>query len=428
MTTSSQLQDDQQDEGITPAATDVPIRIHYPPAGRESLPDEIRDLIVDDSFTAPGDSGVPQDVKPDWFDEKLFLEGQRYARQNFVGVSVAALMGIFLEYSFADGMDPLISTSKSDTPETAGRRYLDTVYKLLTWYSSDPFDPQSRAYKSILGVRRAHARVRKDLADISPEERDAKFTIGKGQPVDLLCSNTHLIKQSFRSISSGTLSCPVVSKVGPVKGEVSWEWDRVRRAYLSQGEMMVTQWALLAPFILRPELFAAPYVTARELEAFSHVWAVFGYCLGIEDRFNCALGDLETVQKRAELILRLVIVPHLRTMDVKSVTHWEHMMTCITEGLTEHIPTPSFRASLAYVTEDLLGQKTNLSKTLAWSDTLQLWAMRLVLRYLPLCATSYSTTLSRAATLLVRRSRTRAFTWWSVDSEIRVALDPKGSS
>ncbi|XP_034248549.1 uncharacterized protein LOC117649690 [Thrips palmi] len=407
MTTSSHFQDNQQDKGITPATSYVPIRIQYPPGGRESLPDEIRDLVIDDFFTAPGDSGAPHDVKPVWFDEKLFLEGQRCARRNFLGVTVASLLGIFLEYSFADGMDPLISTSKSDTPETAGSRYLNTISKFLSWYSSDPFDPQSRAYKSLLGVRRAHARVRKDLAKISPEERDAKFTIGKGQPVDLLCSNTHLIKQSFKSISSGTLSCPVVSKVGPVEGEVSWEWDRIRRAYLTQGEMMVTQWAILAPFIMKPELFAAPYVTPRELEAFSHMWAVFGYCLGIEDRFNCALGDLKTVQKRSELILRFMVVPHLRTMDAKSVTHWEHMITCITEGLTEHIPAPSFRASLAYLTEDMLGQKTNLSKTLAWSDTLQLWAMRLLLRYLPLCATSYSTAISRAATYLVCRSAVR---------------------
>lgn len=39
-----------------------------------------------------------------------------------------------------------------------------------------------------------------------------------------------------------------------------------------------------------------------------HMWAVLGYCLGIEDRFNWALGGLDVVLRRSEVYLRMLAV------------------------------------------------------------------------------------------------------------------------
>lgn len=94
------------------ATTAEIVQWNYPPGGWESLPPEVRQILVPDAFLAPGDTGVSQDVKPHWFDEQLFLEGQDVARTNFMGLTYASLLGIALEYALPDGMDPLIATNR----------------------------------------------------------------------------------------------------------------------------------------------------------------------------------------------------------------------------------------------------------------------------------------------------------------------------
>lgn len=384
------------------------VQVEYPPDVAE-LSGDFK-VFSQEGYSTPGDSGSAQDVRPPWFDEQLFLEGQRVARDNHAGMATAEAQALFLLFAFPAGLDPLVSTTRSDTPETAGRRYLSTNMRLLSWITSDPFDPESECYRNLVAVRRMHANVRKACNDGKPEELAVRFTIGRDQPRELLCPQAALFESVFSSVSGGSYAgpCPAMSafegrdpgRLGAVKLSV----DRYRRPFLSQGEMAITQWGFFGLFILKPQVFAAPYVTRRELEAVVHLWAVLGYCLGIDDTFNWALGGLDLVLKRSELYLRTLAVPNLRTLGAEGTARWEHMTRCMVEGMRQYMPISALEVSLAYLTEDVLELGTVLPKALTWRQTFQLWRLRLFLQYLPRWMPSWASVMSRGLGRMFRKA------------------------
>lgn len=363
----------------------------------EPPPPELR-LYSSEGYTTPGDSGAPQNVRPAWFDADLFLEGQRVARENHAGIAEAEMLSLFLLLAFPAGLDPLVATGRSDSPETAGRRYLSTSRRLVSWYTSDPFDPRSEAHRNLVAVRGMHAQVRRACNEASPEELAVKFTIGKDKPRPLTCPRSTLLDQRFAALPAGVYTgpCPVGGG-GLVDGlpAVKVRADRYRRPFLTQGEMAITQWGFFGLFITKPQVFAAPRVTPGELAALVHMWAVLGYCLGIEDRFNWALGGLDAVQRRSELYLRTVAVPNLRLLGQDGSACWEHMCRCMVDGMSRFAPLAGFDVHLAYLTEDVLGLGTGLAKTLSWRQTFQLWRLRALLQYLPRWLPSWGRWMSR---------------------------------
>ena len=38
------------------------------------------------------------------------------------------------------------------------------------------------------------------------------------------------------------------------------------------------------------------------------MWAVLGYCLGIQDRFNWCLGGLDATMQRSDFYVRIVVL------------------------------------------------------------------------------------------------------------------------
>lgn len=387
------------------------VRVDYP-VGWDAAPPKETDKFHKEGHLVPGDSGAPQDAKPPWFDEHLFREGQRVSQEYLAGLAQSDLLSLLFLFAVPEGLDPLVATAKSDTPETAGRRYLSTNMRLLSWYSSDPFDPRSESYRNLVAVRRMHAGIRKACMEASPEELSVKFDIGKGQPRALNCPAARLLEKTLSSIPSGAYAgpCPARTSLAPgyPAGAIHVHADRYRRPFLSQGEMAVTQWGFFGLFICKPEAFAAPAITRPELEALIHMWAVLGYCLGIEDRFNWALGGLDVVLKRSEEFLRYFAVPSLRALGEQGPDRWEHMGRCMMEGMRAYVPLVSFEANLAYLTEDVLGLGTVLPKALTWVQTLQLWRLRLVLQYMPRWFASWTSFMSSRLRAMLRRKAAAA--------------------
>ncbi|KAK3927745.1 Neurotoxin LmNaTx64.1 [Frankliniella fusca] len=384
------------------------VHVDYPP-DIAKLSDDFK-VFSKEGYSTPGDSGSPQDVRPPWFDEQLFQEGQRVARENHAGMATAEAQALFLLFAFPAGLDPLISTARSDTPETAGRRYLSTNLRLLSWITSDPFDPQSECYRNLVAVRRMHANVRKACNEGKPDELAVKFTVGRDQPRELICPQAQLFSSVFASVPGGSYAgpCPVVSlledRLPRDLGAVKLTVDRYRRPFLTQGEMAITQWGFFGLFILKPHVFAAPYISRRELEAVVHVWAVLGYCLGIDDKFNWALGGLDLVMRRSEIYLRTMAVPNLRALGPEGTACWEHMCRCMVDGMRQHMPMAALEVSLTYLTEDVLGLGTVLPKALTWRQYFQLWRLRLFLQYLPRWFSSWPRVMSRGLGRVFQRA------------------------
>lgn len=56
-----------------------------------------------------------------------------------------------------DGLIPLLLTRNSSTISRLFQRYLSTLLNVIDWYENgDPFDPESRAYRSLKSVRTVH--------------------------------------------------------------------------------------------------------------------------------------------------------------------------------------------------------------------------------------------------------------------------------
>ncbi|XP_034240164.1 uncharacterized protein LOC117644662 [Thrips palmi] len=322
------------------------VRVDYP-EGWAAQPREIAPWLDGEGYLVHGDSGSPQTGRPPWFDEQLFLDGQRFSRDCLAGLSQADMLSLFFLFGFPGSLDPLVATA-------------------------------------------------------NPNRTDCK-----GEPRALNCPAASLVADTLSGISSGAYAgpCPVLSTLGPdyPSGAILVDADRYRRPFLSQAEMAITQWGFFGLFICKPEVFAAPRATRRELEGLVHMWAVLGYCLGIEDRFNWGLGGLDVVLRRSEEFLRYVAVPSLRALVKQGPDRWEHMSRAMMDGMRAFVPLPSFEANLAYLTEDVLGLGTVLPKALTWRQTLQLWRLRLVLQYLPRWFTSWTSFMSSRLRFILRK-------------------------
>ena len=123
-------------------------------------------------------------------------------------------------------------------------------------YESDPFDPQSPAYKHLRVVRGMHQNVCK-----------------------VMNGNTG-------------------RKIG--------ESDNI---WASQYDMALTQWAFIGILILYPKQCGLHPASKTELEELIYFWRVMGYLNGIEDRFNICVGNYEETYTLFRLIWEEIYKP-----------------------------------------------------------------------------------------------------------------------
>ena len=141
----------------------------------------------------------------------------------------------------------------------------------MNWYTYDPWTPGTPAYNDARAVRRMHALVRKNLAEMSVDEYVEKTTIKEPW-----CPSLSAARRDFESTCPAPRAgqCPYMA--------LSNRPDR-RGKDLSQGQMSVTQFAFTGLLVLQPKMFGCHDATDEDLEAFCHVWRGIGYLLGIDD-------------------------------------------------------------------------------------------------------------------------------------------------
>uniref|UniRef100_A0A182FHW7 DUF2236 domain-containing protein n=1 Tax=Anopheles albimanus TaxID=7167 RepID=A0A182FHW7_ANOAL len=105
------------------------------------------------ALDTPGDGGTGADLEaelPSWYDEAKFKRGQRFYKDNRFGILQASFCSLLVLLADPKGLRILEHTGKSNTMETARKRYVSTLKHLSDWYECD-LEPGSSATKRQLG-------------------------------------------------------------------------------------------------------------------------------------------------------------------------------------------------------------------------------------------------------------------------------------
>lgn len=71
--------------------------------------------------------------------------------------------GLLTVYNVFEGLAPLLCTGNSSSVPILFTRYLSTVVQVKSWFEGDPFDRNSKAYRSLKVVRSYHHQVASKL-------------------------------------------------------------------------------------------------------------------------------------------------------------------------------------------------------------------------------------------------------------------------
>ena len=129
---------------------------------------------------------------------------------------------------------------------------------------------------------------------------------------------------------------------------------KVRRIHLAvsksnimtQYDMVLTQWAFIAPAFLKPNQIGMDTLTKEDLEGIKYVFYVVGHALGIDDLYNlCDLSlDLEDTVEYMELIFQNDIKYFLKSQSESSISHLmsQHLLLAI-EMINPYLKPESFK-------------------------------------------------------------------------------------
>ncbi|RWS30699.1 hypothetical protein B4U80_11654 [Leptotrombidium deliense] len=93
--------------------------------------------------------------------------------------------------------------------------------------------------------------------------------------------------------------------------------------WVSQYDMVLTQWSIVAPFLLFPQKCGMHNVTKQEMQQFIYFWKVMGRILGIEDEYNCCSGTYEECHRYNQLILENDYKPVMMNLKYPSSIGFE---------------------------------------------------------------------------------------------------------
>lgn len=86
---------------------------------------------------------------PEWFDREAFQHAQKLYQTYGGLIGLSQFYGLMLVLNFYEGLAPLLVTGKSASVSALFTRYLSTSVHINTWFTLDPFDHNSKAYRSL---------------------------------------------------------------------------------------------------------------------------------------------------------------------------------------------------------------------------------------------------------------------------------------
>ncbi|KAI1289165.1 hypothetical protein HDE_08281 [Halotydeus destructor] len=201
---------------------------------------------------------------PGWFDKQRFLAAQEHLKKHRTSISFSHLCGLMFVVQLPHGLAPLLYTKKSGSVCSLFTRYIDTIIHVKRWYDSDLFDPSTEGYKSIRQVRSMHKHVASVMNAMPSNNNNGQNT----------------------ESSDG-------------------------RVWVSQFDMMVTQWAFIGLVLQHPEKCGLHRATQEDFAAIIYVWRVISYLIGIKDEYSMCLDSVEDTIKLSSLVYQEVYHPVL---------------------------------------------------------------------------------------------------------------------
>ena len=185
-------------------------------------------------------------------------------------------------------------------------RYLETGLMVYSWYVDDIWDPDSLANRMVIRVNAMHKHVAdmvRAVGENVPTEVEKVF-----HDADIDCE-AELTEQDRI----------LLAEIGAIreKTDIPQEYyDYVNDSTpFSQVDMALIQGAFFAPYLLYPVHYGVSDASQNELEDFTKLWRIFGYYLGIEDRYNAVLEDFEDSKVYCYLVMENILKPCMLHLD-----------------------------------------------------------------------------------------------------------------
>ncbi|ODN05720.1 hypothetical protein Ocin01_00939 [Orchesella cincta] len=244
-----------------------------------------------------------KDELPIWLNSKAISEGQNFVRRKFFLIFFVHFISLILLLSYLPVRLVLLKTKRSHTKDLALKRYLSTLRHVKFWYEGDLISPNGDAVRDVRKVCKIHSGVSKRLSsDMNSLKCASESNVEQIQTL-----------QWFDKQNNKTVNVHENADVSP--------------HVISQLDMIVTQYCFMGLLTSFPQKFG---VTSKEeqegLSGFTHIWAVIGHLLGIEDRFNLCIGDKG---KLKECILKDILLADLSTTGSDTVMLWNALVSAM---------------------------------------------------------------------------------------------------
>jgi len=258
------------------------------------------------------DSAWKQKAAPPWFDQEKFDRGIGFFREHTSSVLFSYLLSLIIGFNLDVFLQTLLFTGQSSTPEISSKRYFATLLYILQWYDTDVTDSNSKGYKSLMKVRRIHHHVRSalkkrqkqillDFVDHGRGENDGGFLVDGDEETSSPPSSRHdSVEDDFIYIDLQRPSAADIRVADPRSSDYAILSRPVQieegddKLYLNQYDMALVQVAFIGGIVIDAARLGIN-ATTKELDEYIFTWRVFGWFLGIQDRFNVCDGSYEEV-------------------------------------------------------------------------------------------------------------------------------------
>eukprot|EP00088_Acartia_fossae_P027484 TRINITY_DN2823_c0_g1_i1.p1 TRINITY_DN2823_c0_g1~~TRINITY_DN2823_c0_g1_i1.p1 ORF type:complete len:369 (-),score=34.71 TRINITY_DN2823_c0_g1_i1:122-1228(-) len=243
---------------------------------------------------------------PPWLDEKLYDAGIRFVNKNLVGVGMSNGEALVSGLCIPSFFNALTFSGETNAKRRALYRYRDTgMHIFVKWYQSKPWLPDSEAAASFKIVNAMHAHIANKIRAVGDEYRsilESKYEDpGEQEQIDVLHRDLENLREQV--------------------GELPSEYEKFvnNPIVFTQFDMGLVQSSFFGGPLLFPDWYGCSRASEADMAGFMHVWRVFGYYLGIEDRFNLAQFDVATTRALGFEYLDRVVKPCCLHVNKQSV-------------------------------------------------------------------------------------------------------------
>lgn len=148
--------------------------------------------------------------------------------------------------------------------------------------------------------------------------------------------------------------------------------------WISQYDMAVTVWCVIAPIIMNPAKVGIHGITRGEVESLMHVWACIGRLLGVEDRYNIMTGTYDEAYYLCTIIKDREYKPVIDSLTFPASVGFE---TCkgIAIGLQPIAPFVSLQGFMRYW-YTIFDFKVDVPVASPWAERTGFFLLHFILR------------------------------------------------